>query len=67
MLIKKTYKNLNVAGLEPARLWKPSKRSDQLSYTFPSSYVEIIIRLLQFIYIVSISMGRFLQIFATQR
>ena len=44
--------------------WKPSKPSGQLSHTFPSRYVEILIRLLQLIYVVSTSVGRFLQISA---
>ena len=65
--MKKTYKNINVAGFEPAHLRKPSKRSDQLSHKFLSSYVEILISLLQLIYVVSISVERFFQISATKR
>ena len=57
------YKNFNVAGFEPVPLWKPFKRSDQLSHTFSSSYVEILIRWLQFIYVASITVDRFLQNF----
>ena len=44
---------MNVAEFEHAPLWKPSRLSDQLSHTFLSFYVEILIRLLQFIYVVS--------------
>ena len=41
---------MNVAGFELAPLWKPSKRSDKLSQTLSSSYVEILIRVLLLIY-----------------
>ena len=34
LLIKKICTNLNVAGVEPASLWKPRKRSGQLYHTF---------------------------------
>ena len=34
ILIKKTYKKFNLAGFEPAPIWKPSKRFDQLNLEF---------------------------------
>ena len=48
--IKITYKKLNARLLE-------SKPSHQLSHTVSSSYIEILVRLLQYIYFVSISVG----------
>ena len=54
-LVKKIKSN----GVWTRASWKPSKRS-------ASSYFEILIRLLQFIYVVSISVGRFLQISGTE-
>ena len=34
IILLRKHKKFNVAGFEPAPLWKPSKRSGQLSYMF---------------------------------